>query len=49
MRMHAAGDLVSDDLWDVIAPLLPAEPAQGRGGSLSVPRGAALGGIVYVL
>ena len=45
----AAGDLVTDDLWEAIAPLLPPEPTQGRGGPPRVGHRAALGGILYVL
>jgi transposase len=45
----APGDVVSDDLWEAIAPLLPPEPVQGHGGPPRVPNRAALGGILYVL
>jgi transposase len=45
----APGDVVSDNLREAIAPLLPPEPVQGRGGPPRVPHRAALGGILYVL
>lgn len=45
----APGDLVSDELWEAIAPLLPPEPVHGHGGPPRVPHRAALGGILYVL
>ncbi|WP_419196585.1 transposase [Actinacidiphila glaucinigra] len=44
-------DLVPDDLWERIAPLLPPQPARRHGnpGQLRVPDRIALAGIVYVL
>lgn len=44
-------DLVPDDLWERIAPLLPARPARRRRhpGRLPVSDRVALAGIVYVL
>jgi transposase len=45
----APGEVVSDDLWEAIAPLLPPEPVQAHGGPRRVPHRAALGGILYVL
>ncbi|GAA4109103.1 hypothetical protein GCM10022284_58540 [Streptomyces hundungensis] len=44
-------DLVSDDLWERVAPLLPARPARRRRypGRLPADDRAALRGIVYVL
>ena len=44
---HAA--LVSDDLWEAIAPFLPKEPPKPKGGRPRVPDRAALAGIVLVL
>ncbi len=44
-----AAPLVSDDLWAVVAPLLPAEPPKPRGGRPRVPDRACLTGIVFVL
>ena len=44
-----AKPLVSDDLWAVVAPLLPAEPPKPKGGRPRVPDRAALTGIVFVL
>ena len=43
-------ELVSDDLWETIEPLLPSEDRKLRGrGRPRVPARAALCGIVYVL
>src|SRR3954466_1873229 len=44
-----ASSLVSDDLWEAIAPLLPNEPPKPKGGRPRVPDRAVLGGIVFVL
>jgi transposase len=41
--------LVSDELWSVIEPLLPPEPAKPHGGRPRVPDRAALTGILFVL
>jgi len=41
--------LVSDELWAIVAPLLPAEPPKPKGGRPRVPDRAALTGIVFVL
>ncbi len=41
--------LVSDDLWAVIAPLLPAEPPKPNGGRPRRSDRAALTGIIFVL
>ena len=41
--------LVSDELWEVIAPLLPPEPPKLKGGRPRVPDRAALTGILFVL
>jgi transposase len=41
--------LVSDDLWAVVAPLLPPEPPKPKGGRPRVPDRAALTGILFVL
>ncbi len=38
---------VPDDLWDLIEPLLPAEPPKPRGGRPRVPDRVALAGILY--
>ena len=40
---------MSEELWEVIGPLLPDEPAKPKGGRPRVPDRAALEGIVYVL
>jgi transposase len=41
--------LVSDELWNAIAPLLPPEPPKPKGGRPRVPDRAALAGIIFVL
>ena len=41
--------LVSDELWELIAPLLPAEKPKPKGGRPRVPDRAALTGIIFVL
>ena len=41
--------LVSDELWAVIAPLLPEEPPKPKGGRPRVSDRAALTGILFVL
>ena len=40
--------LMSEGSWEVIGPLLPAEPPKPKGGRPRVPDRAALEGIVYV-
>jgi transposase len=40
---------VSDELWEVIEPLLPEEPPKPKGGRPRVPDRAALTGIIFVL
>src|ERR1051325_545268 len=44
-----AKPLVSDALWEAIAPLLPPEPPKPKGGRPRVPDRAALTGIIFVL
>ena len=44
-----AKDLVTDELWEIVEPLLPPEPPKPRGGRPRVPNRAALTGIVFVL
>jgi transposase len=44
-----AKDLVPDELWMFIDPLLPSEPPKPNGGRPRVPDRAALAGIIYVL
>ena len=41
--------LLSDELWDHVAPLLPPLPPQPKGGRPPVPHRAALTGILFVL
>jgi transposase len=45
----ATTDLVSDDLWAAIQPLLPPEPCTTHGGPPRVSHRAALAGVLYVL
>jgi transposase len=42
-------ELVSDDLWEVIEPLLPPEAPKPQGGRPRVEDRAALSGIIFVL
>ena len=44
-----AKPLVSDELWALVAPLLPPEPPKPNGGRPRVPDRAALTGIIFVL
>ena len=44
-----AKTLVPDDLWAVIAPLLPPARARPKGGRPPIPDRAALTGILFVL
>ncbi len=45
-----AKQVVSDELWAVIEPLLPTRPAHPKGGHpFTVPDRAALTGIIFVL
>jgi transposase len=44
-----AKPLVSDELWALVAPLLPAEPPKPKGGRPRVPDRACLTGIIFVL
>ena len=41
--------MVTDELWEIVEPLLPPEPDKPRGGRPRVPDRAALTGIVFVL
>jgi transposase len=42
-------ELVPDDLWEAIGPLLPRHGPSPRGGRPRVPDRAVLGGLVYLL
>jgi transposase len=42
-------ELVSDELWRIIKPLLPTELPKGRGGRPRIPDRVVLSGIVFVL
>ena len=44
-----ARELVTDELWEVIEPLLPPEPPKPEGGRPRVDDRAALSGIIFVL
>jgi transposase len=41
--------LISDELWEVIEPLLPPQPPKPKGGRPRIPDRAVLTGIVFVL
>jgi transposase len=42
-------ELVSDELWEIVEPLLPEEPPKPNGGRPRIDDRAALTGIVFVL
>jgi transposase len=44
-----AKQIVSDELWEIIEPLLPEEPPKLKGGRPRVNDRAALTGIIFVL
>jgi transposase len=44
-----AKELVNDELWEIIEPLLPDEPSKAEGGRPRVDDRAALTGIIFVL
>src|SRR3712207_3360643 len=44
-----AKELVTDELWEVIEPLLPEEPPKPHGGRPPIDDRAALTGIIFVL
>jgi transposase len=44
-----AKELVTDELWETIEPLLPPEPPKPEGGRPRIDGRAALTGIVFVL
>ncbi len=41
--------LVSDELWRIVEPLLPNEPSKARGGRPRIPDRMVLSGIIFVL
>ena len=41
--------LVSDELWTIIEPLLPVDPPKPKGGRPRIPNRAVLTGIIFVL
>jgi transposase len=44
-----ARELVTDDLWEAIEPLLPEEPEKPKGGRPRIDDRAAFTGILFVL
>jgi transposase len=44
-----AKELVTDELWEIVEPLLPEEPPKPKGGRPRIDDRAALTGIVFVL
>jgi transposase len=44
-----AEQLVPDDVWAAIQPLLPSKPPHPKGGRPWIEDRAVLGGIIYVL
>jgi transposase len=42
-------ELVTDELWEVVEPLLPAQPPKPEGGRPRIDDRAALTGIIFVL
>src|SRR5688572_15728031 len=42
-------ELVSDELWKIIEPLLPEEPPKPKGGRPRIDDRAALSGVIFVL
>lgn len=44
-----AKELVTDELWEMIEPLLPEEPPKPKGGRPRIDDRAALTGILFVL
>src|SRR5215216_226949 len=44
-----AKELVSDELWEIVEPLLPEEPPKPKGGRPRLDNRAALTGILFVL
>src|SRR4051812_7124320 len=44
-----AKQLVPEELWALVAPLLPPEPPKPKGGRPRAPDRAALSGIIFVL
>jgi transposase len=44
-----AKELITDELWDTIEPLLPPQPPKPQGGRPRIDDRAALTGIVFVL
>src|SRR5438477_12221601 len=47
--MLMAKELVTEELWSKIAPLLPVERARPKGGRPRIPNRLALRGILFVL
>ena len=49
MLISMSKELVSDELWEIVEPLLPKEPPKPKGGRPRVPYRAVHAGIVFVL
>jgi transposase len=49
MLISMSKELVSDELWEIVEPLLPKEPPKPKGGRPRVPDRAVHAGIVFVL
>ncbi len=47
--MSKKKQLVTDELWEVVEPLLPKEPPKPKGARPRIDDRAALTGIVFVL
>ena len=47
--MSLSKPLVTDELWALVAPLLPPAPAKPKGGRPRIPDRACLTGIIFVL
>jgi len=44
-----AKEIVSDELWGVLEPLLPPPPPRPKGGRQRIPKHATLRGILFSL
>ena len=49
MLISMSKELVSEELWEIVEPLLPKEPPKPKGCRPRVPDRAVLAGIVFVL
>ena len=46
---YMAKPLLPDELWEIIAPLIPSEPSRPKGGRPRIPDRKMLTGILFVL